>query len=156
MAWIAPQISDCQSRISAVEIQSLVNASGNVNIVAEVTQTTVDLIRGYVASVTVLGPEGTLPDKLIDCFKDIWAYKFVSSVPGRASGAMYDTRRDTYKDALKLLESVRKGDFRIEVPAQPATEQPIIPRVTVSHKRQRRAQRYEAGLGANGPGGPYY
>jgi hypothetical protein len=157
MAWIALQLADVQSRVSAVEIVSVANASANpTGIVAEVIQTVTDLIRGYAANVTALGPEGTLPDKLIDCAKDIWAFKFLSSVPGKLSGPMYDSRYAAYKDALRLLRDVQEGKFRIEAPVQPAAEQPLIPLPTVSNCRARRDARWEAGLGGSGRGGPYY
>jgi hypothetical protein len=139
MAWAALQLSDVQSRISAVELSSITAASANsANIVAEIITTTTDLIRGYCANVSSLGPEGTIPDKLVDCAKDIWAFKFLSSIPGKLSGQLYDTRYAAYKDALRLLDAVAAGKFRLEAPATPSVEQPLIPLPTVSNCSRRR------------------
>jgi hypothetical protein len=88
------------------------------------------LVRGFVAHQNSLGPEGTIPDKLVAPALDIFVFYFFK----RSPALLNDDRRNAYKEAMALLEMVRRGDLRVETPAIPATEQPPIPAPTISTK----------------------
>jgi phage gp36-like protein len=116
MSWIQLQNSDVLNVISYQELQivrTLTIQSG---------QADPDLVRGFLSNQNPLGPEGTIPDKLVAPTLDIFAFYFFKRTPT----LLNDDRRSAYKEAIALLELIRKGDLRVEAPLTAATEQPQI------------------------------
>lgn len=131
MAWIQLQNSDALNAISYQELQTvrtLTIQSGQTDPVAPTLQFVTDLVRGFIANQNALGPEGTIPDKLVAPTLDIFAFYLFK----RAPALLTDDRRQAYKEAMLLMEMVRKGDLRVEPALVAASEQPLIPAPTIS------------------------
>ncbi len=125
MSWIQLQNSDVLNVISYQELQivrTLTIQSGQADPVAPTLQFVTDLVRGFLSNQNPLGPEGTIPDKLVAPTLDIFAFYFFKRTPT----LLNDDRRSAYKEAIALLELIRKGDLRVEAPLTAATEQPQI------------------------------
>ena len=135
MAWRAIIEADIQTGITGVELTSartVVLAAGQVDPLTECIQVAVDMIRGYIAGSqnNHLGPEGTVPDKLVATAIDIVVYRLCKRIPKKI--LLTDERRDAYEDAIKLLKDVAADKFRLEVPDTFTTEEIGIPAPSIS------------------------
>jgi hypothetical protein len=118
--WRAPTESDLLGSISSDELEGLRGASlaqGQSDPVAPALQKTVDLVRGYIAgnAENVLGPEGTLPERLIGPAMDV----ALVSIGSRVVGIIFDPdniRRDNSRAAIRLFERVSEGKYQVEKP----------------------------------------
>ena len=122
--WRQITESDLLEAISSSELEALRQAvlgDGQGDPVEAHLSSVVDEARGYIAAnrENVLGPEGTVPERLVRAVIDI----AVIRVGSRVAGLIFDDediRRDAAKNALRLLERVSDGKFAIEKPASAA------------------------------------
>lgn len=125
MAWITLTSADLRNRLSDVEFSSVGEAqlaAGQTveSVLAEVFEGVVRLIRGHAARKNTLGPAGTIPDETKDAALAILRFRVFTRLPDL--GLLSDDRRTEYKDAMKLLDALGRGDFVIEAPAEASTE----------------------------------
>ncbi len=125
MAWRALALSDIQTGLSAQELtgcQTYALQAGQTDPVPFVIAATMDEVRGYIAGSTlvVLGAEGTIPDKLIDCAIRIAVWQLVKRFPTKLLAT--EARRTDYQDAIRLLKDVAADKFRVEIPVETTTE----------------------------------
>jgi hypothetical protein len=145
MAWVQLQLSDVQSRMTAAEISQISAQSATPGtIVATTLQRVTDFVRGFVPNDVPLGPEGTLPDKLMDAALSIFVQRFCNVVP-LGKRFFTETRQQEAKDAMDVLKMVARGDFRVEIPAVISEEvtPPKLPSPTISSRALRRNRRDE-------------
>lgn len=120
MPWRTVTETDLLEAISSDELEGLREASlasGQADPIEDHIDRVVDEARGYIAAnrENSLGPEGTVPDRLVRAVVDI----AIIRVGGRVAGLIFDdesVRRDAAKAATRLLEKVAEGKFAIEQP----------------------------------------
>ncbi len=130
MAWIIPTENDILSRISSAEleaIRSAVLADGQADPVSETLDQVIDEVRGFIAGnpANVLGPDGTIPEKLLNAALSIFVPMFLA----RAGGTAIDPEGERAKQrdrAYKTLERVSDGKFAIDEPAEKSDETPFV------------------------------
>lgn len=126
MSWRQITESDLAGHLSDTELQRIRNfANGNQSDpIADTLLGITNTIRGYISAyaANVLGPDGTLPEELIDAACHI----AVVHVWTRAGGNLIDPeglRKAAAEEATRMLrQDVAKGLFRIRPPdtgAQP-------------------------------------
>ncbi len=103
---------------------------------SEITYVT-NMVRGRVAAClrNRLGPEETIPEKLMSAACDILAVR----IPKRAAGKNpTKSREEAQKDALDLLKDVAACHFAIDDPLEYTQEIIFAPVPTIRAKRQPR------------------
>lgn len=143
MAWRALVLADIQTGLSAQElkgVQSYALDNGQPDPTGPVIAASMDQVRGYIAASTpnVLGQEGTIPDKLIDCAIDIAVWRLVTRFPTKQLST--PAREKRFGDAIALLKDVARGLFKIETPDVISTEKTagvILPAIQRGTVRQR-------------------
>jgi|GEM_PF-1351441 len=119
MAWRAIRESDIDTRLSATELAGIrARAAEGTDPVAESMALVTERVRGHVAAQPAnrLGPEGTLPERLIGAAAALLVVELYS----RTAGLLIDlneTRKDAAKSAETLLRDVSRGAFAVELPA---------------------------------------
>lgn len=119
MAWRALVLADIQTGLSSQEltgIQTYALAQSQPDPTTAVIAASMDQVRGYIAASTpnILGAEGTIPDKLIDCAIDIAVWRLVTRFPTKQLST--PAREKRFGDAIALLKDVARGLFKIETP----------------------------------------
>jgi len=143
MAWRALTIDDIQTGITAPELaaaRTAVLGVGQNDPLTDGIQSATDQMRGYIAGAPslVLGPEGTIPDKLINCGVDLVVYYLCKRLPGKI--LLKPERQFAYERAISQLRDVAAGRFRFEVPAEVSTEQIAVPLPSISNKLRPRTE----------------
>jgi len=147
MAWITITEENLLTAISGDELASyreaaLADQQGDpvAPTIAQVT----NLVRGYVGGnpANVLGPAGTIPEKLLAPACDILAVR----IPLRVGRSPKKGREDGLKAAIELLERVSNGKFDIEEPVEKSEEQPSSPRPSFSGRPRRDVRREQNGF----------
>lgn len=118
MAWRTVTESDLLQKFSGDELEALRSAglaSGQADPIAGNIRQLVDFVRGYISThpSNRLGPDGTLPERLILPAIDY----LVVDVSSRVAGMLIDlndTRKGAKADAVRLFERVSVGLFRVE------------------------------------------
>jgi hypothetical protein len=114
MAWRTPTESDLERAISAAEIAAYRAAAAgadSVDPIAAQIASGVSVARGYMRGGGVLlGPEGTLPDSLID---PVMAYVGVDVVKRLPVGVTQD-RRDARNECLRILRDIQARPSIVE------------------------------------------
>ena len=134
MAWNALQESDVLTVLAGPELsayRTAALAAGQPDPVAEQITNVTNMVRGYIAAwlANTLGPEGTIPDKLLQSAVDILAVK----IPMRAAGKNpTESRERAQAEAMKILRDVSIGRFKIEVPDSFTTEQIAVVAPTIA------------------------
>lgn len=121
MAWAALTEADVLTVMSGPELEGIRAAAlraGQADPVAPTIVDVTDLVRGYIAVSSSLGADGTLPSKLQTTALDIIA----SRIPQRVNRNPSQGRRDKEKEAIRLLERVADGKFRVEEPTTKSEE----------------------------------
>jgi hypothetical protein len=110
-------------------------ASGQADPLAPTLAQVVDLVRGYVGAYrpNTLGPDGTIPQKLLAPAIDLVAVR----LPQRVGVPPKDVRKSAADQAVRLLERVAAGEFNIEEPATATEETTSAPRPTICAHRPR-------------------
>jgi hypothetical protein len=118
MSWRAIAESDITSKISADELASIrASAPDGTNPVADSVTHVTNMVRGYVASNSrnVMGPEGTIPERLMGAACAL----LVPDLYGRTAGMLIDlndVRVKAAEAATTLLRDVALGRFAVELP----------------------------------------
>ncbi len=120
MAWRALTEDDLKTKLSGVELsiyRSVVLAAGQADPIQPLLTMITDKVRGYIGNCqrNTLGPEGTLPDKLISSAIDM----AVIEVMGRAAGKVTDpheVRKEAMRTAIQLMRDVARCEFAVEKP----------------------------------------
>lgn len=125
MPWITLTETDLLARLSAPELAAYRTAAlkpGQADPVAPVIAGVVAEVRGYVAGhkPNALGPEGTIPDTLLDAAMAL----AVARLPARLGVRLSEERRDARRDAIALLRDVAAGRFFTPAPDDAGSEQP--------------------------------
>lgn len=121
MAWAAITEDDVLTVMAGPELTKIRAAAlkaGQVDPLDPTIADVTDLLRGYIAVHNSLGPDGTIPSKLQTAALDIIA----SRIPQRVHLNPSEGRRDKEKQALRLLERVADGKFRVEEPTTVSEE----------------------------------
>lgn len=124
MSWRTVTETDLLEAISSDELEGLRSAalaSGQADPIEHHIDRVVDEVRGYIAAnrENTLGPEGTVPDRLVRAVIDLTLIR----VGSRVAGIIFDdedVRRNAAKAATRLLENVASGKFAIEQPSTAA------------------------------------
>jgi phage gp36-like protein len=130
MAWISITTSDVQTRLTGPELsatQQVALASGQTNPLPEIIEQVVDEIRGYIAAYggNTLGSGTTIPQKLLGAALAMIRYRLATRLPVRS--LLTQERVDENREAIRLLERVADGGFRIEEPTEADTETHAAP-----------------------------
>jgi phage gp36-like protein len=124
MAWQTISDSDIATRLAGPEVDALREtalADGQSDPVPEIVGQVVDEVRGYVAAGGyTLGAGATIPGKLLGASLAIARYRCATRLPGESF--LSDSRKEEYRDAIRLLERVADGKFAIEEPAEASDE----------------------------------
>lgn len=150
MAWRAITESDVLQRISGDELSALrasALADGQEDPVAEHIAQVTDLVRGYISACASnsLGPDGTLPERLIRAACDI----LVVDISTRSAGILIDlseTRKDARDAAVRLLEQVAACRYAIETPEEAGTETTMSPSPSMYRKHRHFRRRDQEGI----------
>jgi hypothetical protein len=149
MAWRALTEADLLTGITGAELavaRAVVLKAGQPDPVAPSIQSVTDRIRGsIIGSVNiVLGPEGTIPDKLIEAAIDMVVWRLVKRIPGETLATK--TRKEANSDAQELLKLVAANKFRIEAPIEVSSEQTAVPTPAISNRPGEERRRQQEGL----------
>jgi len=129
MAWATLTVDDLKSRLAGAELASLQTAAladGQTDPTAETLAQVIDEVRGYIAAAGVtLGTGITIPSKLKNTTLNLARYRLCSRLP--VASLLTDARKQEYQDAIRLLEQVAAGRFRVEEPTVAADEQAGAP-----------------------------
>ncbi len=119
MAWRALNEADLAGHLSDTELQRIRAAAvgKNGDPIADTLLGIANTIRGYISAhpANRLGPDGTIPEELVDCAMHI----AVVHVWTRVGGGLLDPkglRKEAADEAMKLLRDVAKGLFRVQPP----------------------------------------
>jgi len=118
MAWRVLTRSDILTKLSGGELESIEAQfeSSGTTLSVLIAQAT-DRVRGYISAhaANTLGPEGTLPERLI---ADTVAY-LIPELYGHTAGLLIDlsdTRKEAAERAEKLFRNVAAGRYLVEDP----------------------------------------
>ena len=134
MSWRAITEDDLKTVLAGPELaayRAAALASGQADPVAEQVTSVTDLVRGYIAGWTAntLGPDGTIPLKLMQVALDILAVK----IPSRCAGIdPTDVRSRAMATAMSILKDVSRGTFKLDVPDTFSTETIAVVKPTIS------------------------
>jgi len=127
MSWRAPTEADLVKHLSGTELQRLRAAANGLqgDPIADTLSGIANTIRGYISAhpSNRLGPDGTIPEELIDTAM----HMAVVHVWTRVGGALLDPkglRKQAADEAQKLLHDVAKGHFRVQPPPAADTQVP--------------------------------
>ena len=125
MAWITLTEDALKARLSGVELaawRKAALASGQSDPVAQVFAGVTAEVRGYVAGnrANSLGAGATIPEELLDAAMALVVARLTTRLPL----SLTEERREAKNDAVALLRSVARGDFRVASAETPAAEQP--------------------------------
>jgi hypothetical protein len=148
--WRALTESDLKTGLSGTELsrfRAAALADGQADPIQDVINSVTDYVRGYIAAhkENTLGPDGTLPEKLI---RPAVNY-LVIEVQTRVAGVVIDpksARKDARDDAVRLFEQVAKGLFAIEVPEQADDEQHGTPSPSISGRNKMFSKTQQDGI----------
>lgn len=122
--WRTPTERDLAASISADEIAAYREAAADEtqhgDPIAALLARGVSTVRGYLRANTaiVMGPADTIPESLVAPCMDYLAFDVVKRVPR----ANTEDRRSARKEATRLFEQARSGDFSVESYAQPEAQ----------------------------------
>jgi hypothetical protein len=134
MAWNAIAESDVLTVLAGPELSAYRAAAlnaGQPDPIAEQIINVTNMVRGYIAAwvANTLGPEGTIPDKLLNPALDILAVK----IPMRAAGKDPTSSRERAQaEAMRILKDVSMGRFKVEVPDTFTEEKIAVVAPTIS------------------------
>ena len=116
-SWIEITEADVAEAISGAEIDGIREAAllaGQPDPIDPTIAAVVADVRASIASndVSLLGEGNTVPPSLKTTVLDILAFR----IPSRVGMDVPDARSTLYRDAVRKLEKVAKGDFDVEVP----------------------------------------
>lgn len=122
--WRTPTESDLAASISASEIEAYRSAAADEeqhgDPIASLLTRGVNLVRGYLRANTaiVMGPAETIPESLVAPCMDYIAFDVVKRTPRGNT----EDRRGARKDATRIFEQARSGEFFVESFAQPENQ----------------------------------
>jgi phage gp36-like protein len=125
MPWITLTPDHLLEALGVAEIAALSSqqtASGQADPVPEILARTCAEVQGYVATRHPVGQPGTVPDQLLTAAIALARWRLLCRLPVKALAT--EGRRQEYLDAVRQLEAVAAGKFRLSVPEDPAEEQP--------------------------------
>ena len=129
MAWRIITEADVKTRLAGAELnacQTAALADGQTDPLPDIITAVVDEIRGYIAAGgNTLGAAGTIPSKLISAALAIVRYRLATRLPVRS--LLTEERKSENTDAIRLLERVADGKFRIEEATAADTESSSAP-----------------------------
>lgn len=129
MSWIELTADAIRSRFTELERSAL---AGNENLgetgydpLTEIIAQVTDLVRGYVAGCASnpMGPDGTIPSRLLDAAVSAARYKFVVRLP-LVLPAFVSERRKEYEDAIALFKDVAACKFAVDTLGDGQTSEP--------------------------------
>lgn len=125
MAWVSLTEADVRTRLSSAEVAALNAvhvAAGDTQTLPRVIAQVVDEVRGYIAATgnTDLEDGAKIPGKLVGAALALIRYRLISSLPNQS--LITEPRKQEYNDAIRLLERVADGKFRVEEPVVASTE----------------------------------
>jgi hypothetical protein len=114
MAWNSLTLDDVDMTPDEKAIMD--NLSGNTSQLQNILSRTVAATRGsIIGGGNRLGPDGTIPDQLRQEVIDIIRWQWINAFPQLRSLAS-ESRQKLHDDARATINSVAKGQIRVEVP----------------------------------------
>lgn len=119
MAWIEISVDDVKTRFAGAELTALQQKAlslGQGDPVPVVIAEVVDQVRGYVAacSQNTLGAGATVPAKLKSAALAMVRFEALN----RLGLSVSEDRRESYKQAIRLMEQVAACKFALDQPAE--------------------------------------
>jgi hypothetical protein len=118
MPWNTLATTDVTAEILPDEVTALNTIQGSTNILAGILANVIAEIQ---ASILVggnqIGPSGTVPDQIREDAIALVRWKWFASLP--KTDLQSDFRRQQYTEAVKRLDSIRKGNEKVEIPLAP-------------------------------------
>ena len=137
MAWRKLTRSDVLTKLSGGELESVEsNLDNSGTTLALMIDQATARVRGYICahSGNTLGPEGTLPERLI---ADTVAY-LVVELWSQTAGMLIDmdeTRKLSAERAERLFREVAAGRYKIEDPVEIGTDNKATPLPSLTSKK---------------------
>jgi phage gp36-like protein len=125
MPWISLDESHVTGSLSAAEataLRTLQLPQGAPDPLVESIEQTVSRVQGYVAVRHEIGQPGMIPDQLLQGAIAIARWNLIGRLPAKALAT--DIRKQQYEDAMKELEAVAAGKFKLSITDDPADDQP--------------------------------
>lgn len=130
MAWVPFNLALIAQRLAAPELDALKSAAiaddqNGDELVSEAAARVCANVRGFIGACAknTLGPDGTLPEELLDAALALAVHQIATRLPGME--ALLDERRNASREeALALLRDVAACRFALVQPETAATEQP--------------------------------
>ena len=137
MPWVAITEADVVKVLAGPELDSYRSAAledGQADPVAPAIDAVTQEIHGYVQACArnVLGPDGTIPSRLLDCALALLAVR----IPARVGRDPRPVRKDAAAAALAQLKDVAACKFMVDPPAPdlpPSTEPSSAPSPHISN-----------------------
>lgn len=150
MPWQQITEIDVRDRLSGPELAAYKSAAlavGQTDPLPGIIQQSVDEVRGYIAACArnSLEEGAAVPSKLVGATVAIIRYRLISRLPLN-SAALLDTRREEYKDALRLMEQVSACKFAVEEPTIKSTEVISAPSPSYSGRSRRFTRDQQEGI----------
>lgn len=106
-------MADIKTQLSAREFTAVYQNGtepGDTDPTAAIITAVVDRVRGAIGSCrrNILGAAGTVPEVLVDTTISLIIWRLMARVGGQVIDGEANPRRDGYKDAVRLLESIAK------------------------------------------------
>lgn len=135
MSWNAITEDDVLTVLAGPELEAIRAAAlkaGQADPLQPTVDDVTDMVRGYVAGCASnqLGPDGTIPAKLVRPALNIIAV----DIPNRVRQSIPDARKEARKEAIRLLEQVANCKFHIEAPVTVSEEDTGRPKPTIKSR----------------------
>lgn len=148
MAWRSLTRDDILTKLSGGELESIESQFDNSGTtLALVIDQATARVRGYICahSANILGPEGTLPERLI---ADTVAY-LVVELWSQTAGMLIDmdeTRKLSAERAERLFREVAAGRYKIEDPVEIGTDNKAAPLPSLTSKKRHFTRAQQDGI----------
>lgn len=124
MAWTTPTSAQLRARLAGAEITALKNylTSGDTDPLSAILVEAVGTVRGYISAFddNTLGDGDTVPAVLVDTTLVLARNSLLNRLP--VASLLTEGRRNEYTDAVKRLQDVAAGRFKVEQPTTATTE----------------------------------
>lgn len=119
MSWVAIDADNIRSRYTQLERDAFAGAAAlgedGYDPLPEIIEQVTEMVRGYVAGCASnpMGPDGLIPQRLMDAAVSIIRYKVVARLP-QTFPAFTEQRRKEYEDAIAQLKDVAACKFAVD------------------------------------------
>lgn len=125
MPWTTLTEDHVLDGLSSVDLDALrkiQQAPGSIDPMPGILSRVASEVQGYVAVRYAVGQPGTVPEQLLGSAAAIARWRLLGSLP--IARLSTEHRKGEYEDAKATLLNVAAGKFVLDIPTDPATEQP--------------------------------